>query len=349
MRKLICLAAVLLMLPVLVLGTRAAEQTNPYIEQMLNYILHYRQEARPQVEALLENIGAVDAGEKEAWERILHFWEYCYEDLPVSEGVLPDGLPQDDSLCIVVMGYCLNRDGSMTWELQGRLRVALESAKKYPNAYVLCVGGPTAADGKTTEAAQMRQWLLWQGIEADRIIVEEKSLSTTENAMYSLPVLQKLYPSVEKLAIVTSGYHVRRSCLMFGVTAEYNACYNGYRPLEVVGNAAYVMGYGPEETFYTQVWGIAIVAGVEVDEENPPPPDWMPEPIETVPPETEPAALPPVETVPVETVPAATEDAPVAAEPEQGTLDYGSAVLAIAIGFGVLVRAQTLWERRKDR
>lgn len=356
MRKISCLTALLVLLPVLVPGAKASEQTKPYIEKILNYCLHYRQEAAPQIEALLEEIGAVDAGEKQTWENILRYWEYCYEELPVAEGVLPDGLPEDDSLCIVVMGYCLNRDGSMAWELTGRLRVALESAKKYPNAYILCTGGPTAADGRTTEAGQMRQWLAEQGIAWERIIVEEQSLSTTENAMYSLPILQKLYPSIEKLAIVTSDYHVRRSCLMFGVTAQYNACYDNHRPMEVVGNAAYVMGSGRVETFYTQTWGLAIVAGVELDRSNPPSLDWMPErtevaPVESTAPETEPVDIPPVQNLPRETIPAVLEEAPEAAEPEPDgdDTDYFAVVLAIALGFGVLVTVQTLWERRNDR
>ena len=93
MRKIICLAALLLVLPMLSLGAKATEQTKPYIEKMLNYILHYRQEAQPQIEALLEEIGGVDAGEKQTWENILRYWEYCYEELPVTNEVLPDGLP----------------------------------------------------------------------------------------------------------------------------------------------------------------------------------------------------------------------------------------------------------------
>ena len=357
MRKIICLAVLLLLLPSIVLGTKANEETNPHIEKMLNYILHYRQEAQPQIDALLEAIGSVDAGEKQTWEKILRYWEYCYDELPVTNGVLPDGLPEDDSLCIVVMGYCLNRDGSMKRELLGRLRVALESAKKYPNAYILCTGGPTAANRKTTEADQMRQWLAAQGIEWERIIVEKRSLSTTENAMYSLPVLQKLYPSIQKLAVVTSDYHVRRSCLMFGVTAEYNAGYHNYRPLEVVGNAAYVMGYGPEESFFTQTWGIAIVAGVQLNRDNPPPLEWMPEKVETAPMETESEEVPPTETVPMETepmeaepmetVPAVMEEVTAAEEQKTGDLDCIIAVLAIIAGFAGFVAAQAIWERRK--
>lgn len=51
--------------------------------------------------------------------------------------VLPDGLPDTDELCIVVLGFQLNPDGSMRDELINRLNVALRSAEKYPNAYIV--------------------------------------------------------------------------------------------------------------------------------------------------------------------------------------------------------------------
>jgi hypothetical protein len=345
------------------LAASAQEDVTPYIQRMIQYYLHYGQSADSEIEALLDYIESVDPGQGTLWRGIMEDWRWNNEEMTVNRDLLPDGLPQDDSLCIVVMGYCLNRDGSMKRELLGRLRVALESAKKYPNAYILCTGGPTAANRKTTEADQMRQWLAEQGIEWERIIVEKRSLSTTENAMYSLPVLQKLYPSIQKLAVVTSDYHVRRSCLMFGVTAEYNAGYHNYRPLEVVGNAAYVMGYGPEESFFTQTWGIAIVAGVQLNRDNPPPLEWMPEKVETAPMETEFEEVPPTETVPMETmsletmpmetepmetVPAVMEEVPAAEEQKTGDLDCIIAVLAIIAGFAGFVAAQAIWERRKN-
>ena len=40
-------------------------------------------------------------------------WAYVSEELVVDSAVLPDGLPQDNSLCIAVMGYQLLPDGSM--------------------------------------------------------------------------------------------------------------------------------------------------------------------------------------------------------------------------------------------
>ena len=57
MRKIICMAVLLLLLPSIVLGTKANEQTKPYIEKMLNYCLYHQKEAQPQIDALLEAIG----------------------------------------------------------------------------------------------------------------------------------------------------------------------------------------------------------------------------------------------------------------------------------------------------
>ena len=58
-------------------------------------------------------------------------------------------------------------------ELADRLNVALASAEKYPNAYILCTGGGTASkNAKVTEAGQMAQWLTDRGISQERIITE---------------------------------------------------------------------------------------------------------------------------------------------------------------------------------
>ena len=346
MRKMLCILLLALVLPIFSLPVWAAdkEQTKPYVQGILNYYLHYQQEAQPEMDVLLDMIGAADPAERETWEKILKDWTYYREELPLNPDVLPDGLPEDDSLCIVVMGYRLNPNGTIQPELEGRLTVALESARKYPNAYILCTGGPTARNGWTTEGAQMRQWLMDRGISWKRIIVEEKSLSTTENAMYSLPIIQKRYPSIEKLAIITSDYHVPRSCLMFSVTADYNACYAGYRPLEVVANAAYMMDNGTVESLYTQAWGIAIVAGVEIDNREAPVLERVPqeETVETVAVETAPPETEPTVAVTEPEVPAAVE----AAEPEE-VWDASGAVLTIIAGFTVLTVLLEIWERRK--
>jgi len=343
LRRMLCILVLLLLLPVFPLQTKAAgtEETGPYIQQILNYYLHYGEEARPEIDILLELIGGMDPEQGDIWEKILGDWTYYTEEMPVQSHVLPDGLPEDDSLCIVVMGYCLNPNGTIQPELEGRLTVALESARKYPNAYILCTGGPTARDGWTTEAGQMRQWLLDRGIPWKRIIIEDDSLSTTENAIYSLPIIQKRYPAIEKLAIITSDYHVPRSCLMFSATADYNTCYKGYRPLEVVANAAYELDNGIVESRYTQAWGLAIVAGLEIDSRDAPV-------LERVNVEATVAE----ETVPVETVSPETVAREVLVEPEevqqsQESGDVSRVVLCIIAGFAVLAVLLEIRERRK--
>ena len=338
MRRALCVLAVLMLVPALALGGSAAdmEETRPYIQQILNYYLHYGEEARPEIDVLLETVAEIDPEQAEIWEKILSDWGRYSDDLMLNPGVLPDGLPEDDSLCIVVMGFCLNRDGTMQPELEGRLEVALASAEKYPNAYILCTGGPTADTGDT-EAKQMQRWLMSKGIPWRRIIVEEESLSTTENAMFSQEILQKKYPQIEKLAIVTSDYHVARSCLMFSVVPAYRACYEGDRPLEVVSNAAYVIGNtGSNESRYTQAWGIAIIAGLDIESD---PPALERILVETTEPE-------PTEEIPVETV-SAPETVTVQAEPEDGNA-LGS-VLMIAAVFTVAVTLWSIWESRREK
>jgi hypothetical protein len=50
------------------------------------------------------------------WEKIMFDWDWINSDMPIYQDVLPDGLPQDNSLCIVVMGFGLNEDGSIRYD-----------------------------------------------------------------------------------------------------------------------------------------------------------------------------------------------------------------------------------------
>ena len=134
----------------------------------------------------------------------------------LNDDVLPDGLPDTEELCIVVLGFELCDDGSMRSELIGRLKVALNCANKYKNAYILCSGGGTAADNsRITEAGQMAEWLENKGVKKDRIIIENRSETTAQNVMYSYDILKEKYPGVKKLAVVTSEYHMEPSLLYF--------------------------------------------------------------------------------------------------------------------------------------
>ena len=224
------------------LAVPASADTNPddLIFQMITYYRYYQDDAAMEIDRLTEELAKTDPAKAQAWRNIMDYWSYVDNSLEVTMDVLPDGLPEDDSLCIVVLGYALNGDGSMRSELVGRLKVALASAEKYPNAYILCTGGGTASENqKVTEAKQMARWLRNNGISSDRIITETSSLSTITNARYSCKILTRDYPEVKYLAIVSSHYHVPRGCLLFSAQGQLSALETGEEPLHVVACAGF--------------------------------------------------------------------------------------------------------------
>ena len=166
-------------------------------------------EAESRVSEDLEKLSSIDEDKGARWGKIMKLWSSPDLGKPLNYDVLPDGLPETNELCIVVLGFQLEADGTMKEELIGRLTTALDSANKYPNAYVLCTGGGTALENETvTEADQMANWLKEKGVDEKRIIVENQSLSTAQNAKYSYDILEKDYPQITKLAIVSSDYHI---------------------------------------------------------------------------------------------------------------------------------------------
>ena len=210
------------------------------IEEMVVYYGTYGEEASSRVSALLDELETIDADKAARWKSIMDLWQSVNSDLTVNEEILPDGLPDTDELCIVVLGFQLNPDGSMKDELIERLKVVLACADRYPNAYVICTGGGTASENSSaTEAGKMAEWLKENGISPERIIVEDQSLTTAQNAIFSLDILEKRYPQVSHLAIVSSDYHIATGVLLFGAEATLRAEMAGKETITVLSNAAW--------------------------------------------------------------------------------------------------------------
>ena len=210
------------------------------IEEMVVDYGSYGDEANAHIETLLKELRSVDADAAARWERIMPLWRSVQTDLKLNYDVLPDGLPDTDELCLVVLGFQLAPDGSMRDELIERLKVAQRSAEKYPNALIVCTGGGTAAENESAaEAREMSKWLIENGIAPARVIVEDRSLTTAQNAMYTFDVLAERYPQVSKLAIVSSDYHIATGALLFGAEAILRAEKAGEDRVTVVSNAAW--------------------------------------------------------------------------------------------------------------
>jgi len=240
------------------------------VTQMIGYYQFHGNAARTDIARLTEELAADDAEKAQAWGKIMAYWDYVNTDMEVHTDVLPDGLPDDDTLCITVLGYALNADGTMKDELIGRLQVALDSAEKYPNAFVACTGGGTASGNPlATEADQMAAWLREQGLDEDRIIVENRSKSTVQNAKFTYNLLRRNYPQIANLAIVTSDYHVPRGCLLYNAQLILSAYEAKDLPLTIVSNAGYRAAHNGYEDISLQASGIAQIAGVSLSKEEP--------------------------------------------------------------------------------
>ena len=210
------------------------------IEEMVVDYGSYGDEANAHIETLLKELRSVDADAAARWGRIMPLWRSVQTDLKLNYDVLPDGLPDTDELCLVVLGFQLAPDGSMRDELIERLKVAQRSAEKYPNALIVCTGGGTAAENESAaEAREMSKWLIENGIAPARVIVEDRSLTTAQNAIYTFDVLAERYPQVSKLAIVSSDYHIATGALLFGAEAILRAEKAGEDRVTVVSNAAW--------------------------------------------------------------------------------------------------------------
>jgi len=200
----------------------------------------YGAEAEDRINTLLKNLSDIDKGTGTRWKEIMDLWRSGELGRPLHYDVLPDGLPDTDELCIVVLGFQLNPDGTMKEELVERLTAALNSAKKYPRAYVVCTGGGTASENESaSEAGEMAKWLIEQGVEKNRVIVEDNSITTAQNAIFTYDILTSLYPSVKKLAIVSSDYHIATGELLFKAESILRANAPGNEKLEVISNAAW--------------------------------------------------------------------------------------------------------------
>lgn len=212
------------------------------IEEMIAYRGCYGAEADGRIRLLLAELREQDSAQGELWTKIMDYWQYADTEMELHIDRLPDGLPDDDSLALTVLGYSLNPDGTMKDELTARLTAALHCAEQYPNAYVICTGGGTAMLRQdVTEGGLMGEWMLAHGIPESRLIIEDRSLSTAANACNTYEILRSSYPQVDSVVLISSDYHIAWGALMFE-TAFLRSAYENRTPeIHVISNCACVV------------------------------------------------------------------------------------------------------------
>lgn len=128
-----------------------------------------------------------------------------------------DGKPVDG---IVLLGGAVDASDSVSRgrisanEAAERILDTIELAHRYPHARILISGGGGTVFGNGAgEAPVIAEYFKSIGIDPARIIIEDRSRTTAENALYSRKVLQP--KPGERWLLVTSAWHMPRAVGVF--------------------------------------------------------------------------------------------------------------------------------------
>jgi uncharacterized SAM-binding protein YcdF (DUF218 family) len=121
-----------------------------------------------------------------------------------------DGRPVDG---IIVLGGGIGFSrGQVTFnEAAARMTTGTELAKKHPNARLVFAGGEGALFGsdRRTEADAAGDFFRTAGIEGERLVMENRSRNTRENALFTRELI-RAQPG-ERWLLVTSAFHMPRA------------------------------------------------------------------------------------------------------------------------------------------
>ncbi|MBP5342312.1 YdcF family protein [bacterium] len=112
---------------------------------------------------------------------------------------------------VVILGKRLNDDSSMKEELIERIELGIKTFETKEVDYLCICGGAPNIKAGVTEASQMFAYLIMKGFDENRIIAEDKSLTTRGNARYLKKILKDV--TIENLYLVSTKYHFFRKGL----------------------------------------------------------------------------------------------------------------------------------------
>lgn len=110
--------------------------------------------------------------------------------------------PQD---YVIVLGAHVRSTGPSR-ALALRLDKALEYGAEHPDT-VFIVSGGQGSNEPCTEASAMKKYLVDRGLSSDRILLEDRSVNTRENLIFS----KELIPEDASVGIISNGFHICRA------------------------------------------------------------------------------------------------------------------------------------------
>lgn len=131
--------------------------------------------------------------------------------------IVYSGLKKDNphGKYIIILGAKVNNE-TPSLALTQRLNAAIPVIKNNPNMKIVVSGGQGQGES-IAEASAMQKYLIQNGIDKKRILIENRSSNTMENLMYSKLIIQKDNKQSVKntsVTIVTSNFHILRAKML---------------------------------------------------------------------------------------------------------------------------------------
>ena len=114
-------------------------------------------------------------------------------------------------LVAIILGNRLNDDGAPSEILKKRLAATLKINELFAPSKIIVSGGVANPKAGVSEAQVMRDYLVSFGIENDKIVLEDKSMTTKQNAAFSVPIAASL--GATEILLCTSIEHMGRKNL----------------------------------------------------------------------------------------------------------------------------------------
>ena len=142
--------------------------------------------------------------------------------IPVAAGILSftaaemkasKGNAKEAPDVLLILG-CRVRGEKPEETLQMRIDAAAEYLNKNKDVIAIACGGIVHEDQYKSEAQAISESLVAQGVEIERIILEDKSTTTQENFRNAIEILNKMSDENLKVAILSSEHHLLRASLL---------------------------------------------------------------------------------------------------------------------------------------
>ena len=124
---------------------------------------------------------------------------------------------KDDLDYLFVLGGLIIGEETPSEHLMKRIKKAAQYLKEHPSTIAITCGGCFRKGQKKSEALIIKEHLTKMGVEADRILLEDKSTTTNENFSFGKAIIEKhsgkaLYEL--NTGFLSSDYHLYRAGLI---------------------------------------------------------------------------------------------------------------------------------------